>query len=670
MMKRSYLKRGVVTVAVAVGLCSSARAQKSFDYCADITTQLLKSQAQERELNVSNFVGGISDISCFIQANLADPAANRALQPARASIWNALQSMNSAQQQGSSLSASASTNAVSKPSGPTSLVEEFGGVNTTSGTSSATVQWAPGTMLTNLVYGEVINICRGLTTSGCISSKLIRGLTPLTFKVTANTSGPSPAVNGTSSGSGSSAAQPVTATSATASKPGFSGLTVQYSIYGSKAKAASSALAKDAQSAGAAGATTPAASTIPAAVMASYTKELEAANGAVNGLASCPVFKSWQQPAKDHLNSALTDASNSQAKTEAVIESAYQELFKSMLSAPDCKSAIAMVQGLYAAVLEAKAYEDFGSSSTTSDKPEFGLEYDLNTPQTSPSSSSIKLSGNWQFGGKSEATAKTKTRKAAAEVGTTAAVAGNTTTQVGKATAAETGLHTFASQQAQKLLSLTISPDNATTIGMTPVIGPPSLSSAKQTAAAAKQAAGTSTPPWSITTTGTVEFYNEQPPSTVPSGSHWKDFQLGAEIAYLFAPGSNAGPLRKLIGDVTASGAYSYQDQMSPALLTGPALSDFTGLPSSTTTAYAQRGVIHLGQAKLGFGTGTNMTFPLVFTYSNRSELVVHPTLGLQFGISYNFTSLLSSFGGGNSNSTAAQSGGIGAQPATQVKAK
>jgi hypothetical protein len=89
---------------------------------------------------------------------------------------------------------------------------------------------------------------------------------------------------------------------------------------------------------------------------------------------------------------------------------------------------------------------------------------------------------------------------------------------------------------------------------------------------------------------------------------------------------------------------------MSPALLTGPALSDFTGLPSSTTTAYAQRGVIHLGQAKLGFGTGNNMTFPLVFTYSNRSELVVHPTWGLQFGVTYNLSSLLSSFGGVGSN--------------------
>jgi hypothetical protein len=660
-MKRSYLQRSVLAFAVAAGLCSSAHAQKAFDYCADVATQMVNATDSKRDIVVGNVLGVVNSISCFIQANQADPATRQAIAPARGSIWNALQSMNSAQQQGSSVSSSASTNAVSKPSGPSSLIEEFGGVNTTSGTSSATVQWAPGTMLTNLVYNDVIDICTGLASPGCISSKLIKGLTPLTFKVTANTSGPSPSVNGTSSGSGSSAAQPVTATSATASKPGFSGLTVQYSIYGSKSRTAASSLANDSKPQGAKGSTTSTTSTIPADVMASFQNELTKANAGVNDLATCSVFESWEQPTKDKLNAALREVSDSQVKTEAAIVSTYQELFKGMLKSPDCNTAVAAIRAIYGAVLEAKAYEDFGSSTTSStDKPEFGLEYDLNTPQTSPSSSSVKLSGNWQFGGK----------KAATKTATTANQA--TTAAAGASTTTESAIHIFANQQAQKMLSLKARPnDTAKAIKTSAVapsspspaaagsaVAPPNPNSAKLTAAQAKQAAGTSTPPWSITTTGTVEFYNQQPPSTVPSGSHWKDFQLGAEIAYLFAPGASAGPLRKLIGDVSASGAYSYQDQMSPALLTGPALSDFTGLPSSTTTAYAQRGVIHLGQAKLGFGTGTNMTFPLVFTYSNRSELVVHHTWGLQFGISYNFTSLLSSFGGGNSNSTAAQGGG------------
>ena len=60
-----------------------------------------------------------------------------------------------------------------------------------------------------------------------------------------------------------------------------------------------------------------------------------------------------------------------------------------------------------------------------------------------------------------------------------------------------------------------------------------------------------------------------------------------------------------------------------------------------------KRGVIHLGQFRLGFGTGSNsnFTFPIAFTYSNRTELIVHPTWGVQFGITYNLNSLFSSSG-------------------------
>ncbi len=46
--------------------------------------------------------------------------------------------------------------------------------------------------------------------------------------------------------------------------------------------------------------------------------------------------------------------------------------------------------------------------------------------------------------------------------------------------------------------------------------------------------------------------------------------------------------------------------------------------------------MIHLGQVRFGFGTGSqHTTFPLAFTYSNRTEVVVHPTWGVQFGIDF-----------------------------------
>jgi hypothetical protein len=121
-------------------------------------------------------------------------------------------------------------------------------------------------------------------------------------------------------------------------------------------------------------------------------------------------------------------------------------------------------------------------------------------------------------------------------------------------------------------------------------------------------------------------------------------------LAYVFSPFGKNSLIGKALGSATLAGAYSYQDQTSPAILTGPALSDFTGLPSSVTSVYAKRGVIHLGQVRLGLGTGKNMTFPLAFTYSNRTELITHPTWGLQFGITYNLNSLFSSGTSGSGN--------------------
>jgi len=142
-----------------------------------------------------------------------------------------------------------------------------------------------------------------------------------------------------------------------------------------------------------------------------------------------------------------------------------------------------------------------------------------------------------------------------------------------------------------------------------------------------------------------ADIYNAQPPSSVPSASHLRDISAGAEIANVSSPFGKDNALGSFLGSVTTALAYSYQDQTSPSILTGPALNDFTGLPSSVTSVYAKRGVIQLGQFRIGLGTGKNMNFPLVFTYSNRSELITHPTWGVNFGITYNLTSLFNSGG-------------------------
>jgi hypothetical protein len=103
------------------------------------------------------------------------------------------------------------------------------------------------------------------------------------------------------------------------------------------------------------------------------------------------------------------------------------------------------------------------------------------------------------------------------------------------------------------------------------------------------------------------------------------------------------------MGDSTASGTYYFQYQSSPAILNvtpGSPLNGITiiGLPSNATQIFTQKGSIHVFQLKYGLGTGTNVKFPIAVTYSNRTELIAHPTWGLQFGVTYDFTSLL---GGG-----------------------
>ena len=166
--------------------------------------------------------------------------------------------------------------------------------------------------------------------------------------------------------------------------------------------------------------------------------------------------------------------------------------------------------------------------------------------------------------------------------------------------------------------------------------------------AAAKSLAEAATQPWSLTVNTGAALYNSEPPSSVPSASRLRDVQVAAEISYLFAPSSDSGALHKFLGPMTGAVAYSYQDQTSPVILSGPGLTDFTGLPPSTTSAYTSRGPIHLGQVRFGFGKGASTTFPLAFTYCNRTELIVHSTWGVQFGVSYNLTSLFAAKSSGS----------------------
>lgn len=594
-MHRSSILGIAFGAIAAVLFCPTGRSQD--EDCTNLAKQVL----QENDLVGTNVLRPVNSISCFIESNSRVPV--RSLVPARPALWNALNNLAGDEQQGSSVKSGGSTNAVSKPSGPSALIEEFGGANVTTGASSFTVQWSPGTMLTNLTTAGALNLCldKG-TPAGCISAGALKKLTPLTLKITANTSSGTSSLSGQSSGGSSGAAsQQVAVNSKGASGPGFTGLTAQYSFLGKKAAG------------------------VPSVTSQTVSSELGAANVVLGQLLTCPAFGEWQANAtKDFVESGLiVPPDNKRPKPQVdaevsalqhQIESEYGILWERLASG--CPGAVDKINALYAAILKTMAEEVLGTQQATL-TPEMALEYDLNTPQNQPSYSTAKFTLNWQFG------------KCTPDASGESSKASCTKTKASKSDqAVQTKFEAAVSKQ-------TASVTNATVTGSGNV--------ANQTAAAAKPVAQAIAQPWSVTLSGDADVYHSEPPTSVPSASHWRDIQAGAEISRLITPSANSNGFWTFVGPITAAAAYSYQDQTSPAILTGPALTDFTGLPSSTTSAYAKRGVIHLGQVRLGFGQGANTSFPLVFTYSNRTELVVHPTWGVQFGVSYNLSSLFSS---------------------------
>jgi hypothetical protein len=96
---------------------------------------------------------------------------------------------------------------------------------------------------------------------------------------------------------------------------------------------------------------------------------------------------------------------------------------------------------------------------------------------------------------------------------------------------------------------------------------------------------------------------------------------------------------------LTLSGAFYDQYQSSPAILNVTPGSPvdgvtFSGLPSTATQIYSQKGNVALGQIKLSIGGGSAVTVPLSMTYSNRTELITTPSWKAQIGISYDFDTL------------------------------
>ena len=159
------------------------------------------------------------------------------------------------------------------------------------------------------------------------------------------------------------------------------------------------------------------------------------------------------------------------------------------------------------------------------------------------------------------------------------------------------------------------------------------------------KAGSNSTAPWTLTYNVGASLYNSTPSSNIPGASSLRDVQAGLQLDRNIASSKWPGILGK-IGDTTVSATYYYQYQSSPSILNvtpGSPLNGITitGLPSTATQVFTQKGNISVAQLKYGFGKGTNLSFPIAVTYSNRTELIAHPTWGLQFGVSYDLSALM-----------------------------
>jgi hypothetical protein len=511
-------------------------------------------------------------------------------------------------------------------------------------------------MFANLAATGVVPLCvPEIVTSNCISQRLMNDLAPLTFKITGNTSGGTPSMTGTAATSSSTnAAQPVTVNAAGSKGPDFAGVTMQYAFFSKNSVAAKALNTASVTTSGAAN-----------TYLTAVTGLLKTANQTQMDIEKCDAYQTWTQVMKSSgFQGTVEDALDAKAPAESDDElgkdlaERYSELLTSMATSKlsVCQTALSDFNGLFAAIQKARALEDIEAQQANK-KPVFALEYDLNTPQGKPAYSTAKGTLTWSWGASGKAAPvdpKSPGTQPLCEAIRTVESSGQPSTGAANTKSGDP-CETLGSQNTQKQQTKGGSPTlgkrqkafllyaEARSSPETPATPIAKASMLPSPTAAAKSAANAAAKPLSVTLTASGDFYNAEPPTTIPSATHVRDMQAGGEVAYLFAPSVDSGSLRTAIGDITLAGGYSYQDQTSPAILTGPALTDFTGLPTSTTTAYAKRGVIHLAQVKLGIGSGTNISYPLAFTYSNRTELITHPTWGLQFGITYNLNSLFTS---------------------------
>jgi hypothetical protein len=145
---------------------------------------------------------------------------------------------------------------------------------------------------------------------------------------------------------------------------------------------------------------------------------------------------------------------------------------------------------------------------------------------------------------------------------------------------------------------------------------------------------------WTLNGNAAISIYDSSP-LNISGASRLRDVQAAFEA-------DRALGSLSIIGSATMSFAYYFQHQNSPAILNVtpsaplPGIT-FTGLPTTATQVFAQKGNISILQAKLALGSSqSTLHFPIAVSWSNRTELITKPVWRAQIGISYDLDSLFS----------------------------
>lgn len=622
------LKIAVIAVCLSGSAAASAQkpgvlTPKALPTCEDAFQNLwnLKRQYAGRDqfaTAVAQLLTLQSEPACGAKYLGSVPGNALALfQPARKSLFEALENYSPQQQSMSSLSSAASVMPVSKVSGVSSIAEEFSGVSVNSGTSALTFQFAPATTLSTLEEQSVIVPCApaiGLT-EHCVSGVWKELAERLTFSLTANTSTAAQSIKGTATGSSSGTSVLANLTNAGSTEPSFGGFGVKGVILSLGSK--------------------PGKGSTPASTYKVLSQDAAHLGQMLDN--TCAEFGSWVK------NAAVTIVAQSdETSFLSALQAQYAPLGVALSGCLKTDPSLEMaVQNFLASylIVATGTQTDLESTPTL----QFGGEYDVNEPTNQPSYSSFKVNFAWNVmkGAEARQAGKKSNKAGSGEETAEKAIGGSNANPAGEVVSpvakASLGARQMATTAAQDALAL----DKAAP-SMVVSAGTTTTSSASQGVQkkAAKTGAANNTPPISLSASLSWDVYDNGPPSGVPGTERLRDMQAGAEIDWV-VPSSKIPKLGRLIGDSTAAGSYYYQDQTSPGIVTGPPSSiTIAGLPSTAKTVYATKGPINLGQVRWGLGTGSNVNFPICFTYSNRSELITHPIKGFQFGLSYNLSAL------------------------------